>query len=361
MNSVTEAQTGRRARASVVFALIACLAAVALLAQCGGSDSVGLSLKDLGKEQYTLQVAQAYAGSRDLEQARAQLEELDVPNVRQWVVYVADSYIAAGRDKAEIQALAELAGGLGVESPQMIAYLATATPLPTDTPLPTATPRPTDTPTATPLPPTETPTAPPPTETPTLAPTSTLIPTPAPPTKTPKPKATSKPKPTATKTPVPGPEWTWTARLVGPGENGQECDGTGNLQIRVTVLDAKGAQIPGVWIYDKYSPPEVQYQVTGNVGSPDWGPGETKYEYGQWGGGSLCVAQGQGGPCASDFTRDMPCFVAPPVEDLFAAGYCNCCKAGATLDECREYAAQKLPCATSLRHYAWRVVFKHNR
>jgi hypothetical protein len=125
----------------------------------------------------------------------------------------------------------------------------------------------------------------------------------------------------------------------------------------VTVLDANGAQIPGVWIYDKYS---GQYQVTGNVDSPDWGSGETRFEYGQWGGGSLCVAQSQGGPCVSDFTRDMPCFAPPPVEDLFAAGYCNCCEPGASLDRCREFVAAGKNCV-GLKHYSWRLVFKRSR
>jgi hypothetical protein len=133
----------------------------------------------------------------------------------------------------------------------------------------------------------------------------------------------------------------------------------GNLQIRVTVVDANGGQIGGVWIYDKYS---QQYQVSGNVASPDWGPGETKFEYGIGGGGSLCVAQGQGGACITDFTRDMPAYFLPPVEDLHAAGYCNkCCENGSSVDRCRQLINEHKCFTTGAEHFSWRVVYKRNQ
>ena len=109
--------------------------------------------------------------------------------------------------------------------------------------------------------------------------------------------------------------------------------------------------------YDRYS---KQYQVTGNVDSPDWGPGETKFEYGGGGGGSLCVASGEGGGCVSDFTRDMPCYFTPPVEDMFAVGYCECCEAGATLERCRQRIENGTCFQTGAGHYSWRVVFKRS-
>ena len=214
----------------------------------------------------------------------------------------------------------------------------------------------------------------PPTETPPPQPTDTLPPpptnTPKPqPTNTPKPQPTNAPKAQPTNTPKPQPtntpkppsppaaKWTWTARLVGPGQEGQVCD-NGDLRIGVTVVNAQGAQIPGVWIYDKYS---QQYQVTGNIDSPDWGTGETKFEYGIGGGGSLCVAAGQGGPCESDFTRDMPVYFLPPVEDLYAAGYCNCCETDITLERCQQLVSEGKCYPTGAMHFSWRVVFKRSR
>jgi hypothetical protein len=329
------------------------------------------------KEEYTLLVASAYSLDGDLDKAQARLEKLGVPNLRVWVDPLVERYIDEGMDEADIRALADLAHALGSNDPKMVAYLATATPVPTDTPLPTDTPVPTDTPlpatdtpppTETPVPPTETP-VPQPTNTPKPQPTNTPKPqptsTPVPPTNTPKPQPTNTPKPQPptntpvppTNTPKPAGKWTYTAALVGPGQDGQGC-GYGNLQIRVTVIGANGSQLGGIWIYDKYS---QQYQVTGNVDSPDWGPGETKFEYGIGGGGSLCIASGQGGGCVSDFTRDMPCYYTPPIEDMYAAGYCNCCEQGASLERCRQLINDKQCFQTGAEHYSWRVVFKRSQ
>jgi hypothetical protein len=323
---------------------------------------IDTSISDLApeyKDEYCLLVASAYAADGDLEKAQARLAHLDVPNVNGWLSAQIDTYIAEGRDEADIQALAALADGLGIASPNMLAYLATDTPVPTDTPMPTPTPLPTDTPTATPVPPTDTPTSLP-TETP--APTET----PVPPTDTPKPTATNTPKPAAptntpkpaapTNTPVPtsppAAEWTWSAWLLK-----QECDGGGNLQIGVTVLDAYDQQIPGVWIYDKYS---NTYQVTGNVDSVDWGPGETKFDYYIGGGGSLCIAGGQGGSCVTGFTRDLPCYFRPPFEDMWAAGYCDCCQVGITKEACQVLYDTKATCLPEFGHFAWHVVYKRS-
>lgn len=316
------------------------------------------------KDEYGLLVAAAYRQDGNLARAQERLAELEVPNTNQWLSDLIDRCAGTGRAEADVQALAVLAQDMGVSNLQLVAFLPSPTPRPTDTPAPTPTSPPTDTPTAT-LEPTATET-PVPTDTPAPEPTATETPAPeptdtattAPPANTPRPANTQPPpKPTNTPAPTkpPAPKWSWSARLVGPGEDGQNC-GVGNLQIRVTVVDANGAQIGGVWIYDKYS---GQYQVTGNVGSPDFGPGETKFEYGIGGGGSLCIAEGQGGGCVTGYTRDMPVYFLPPVEDLHASGYCNaCCEAGSSVDRCREIIPQCFP--TGAEHFSWRVVFKRN-
>jgi len=345
-------------------------------------DTAFADLRVESKEEYILLVASAYTCDQDLEKARTRLSFLEAPNVNQWVADMVDRYIDEGRDQEDLQALVALAHGLGVDSPRMLAYMATPTPPPTVTLPPTPTPAPSDTPTATPIPstasptpepPTASPTSQPPTATPEQAPatsvppsdtpppqpTATSVPptnTPPSPTNTPKPKPTNPPKPTNTPKP-PAAKWTVIEqRLVGPGEDGQGCD-YGNLQIRVAVVDAKGNQLGGVWVYDKYS---QQYQLTGNIDSPDWGPGETKFEYGGGGGGSLCIAQGQGGPCVSGWTRDMPCYFLPPFEDLWNAGYCQCEKSEITREECERLINEGKFMATGAGHFSWRVTFQRS-
>jgi hypothetical protein len=340
-------------------------------------DTDLVNLRGDYKEQYIVLVGSAYAQDGDLEKAENRLDQLQAPNIRQWIAQLADQYISEGRSESDIRAIVALAHGLEVDTPQMVAYLASPTPLPTDTPPPTSTPAPTNTPSPTLVPsntplPTNTPlpeptnTVVPPTDTaqPTAVPVPTNTPKPPSPTNTPKPPAPTKtpkpPAPTAAPKPAAA-KWTWTAQLMGPQQDGQGCD-YGLLQIRVTVVDANGAQIGGVWVHDRYS---GQYQVTGNVGSPDWGPGETKFEYGIGGGGSLCIASGQGGDCVTDYTRDMPCYNPPPFEDTWAAGYCGCCGGDAAnnKDACRQIydahsAANK--CVGWWGHYSWRVVFKRS-
>lgn len=351
-------------------------------------DTAITDLRADHKEEYILLVASSYVCDQDLEKAQARLEVLEAPNIGQWLAEMVDRCISEGCDEADITALATLAHGLGVESPQMIAYLASPTPTPTDTPLPTPTAAPTDVPTVTPIPPTaepaatETPLAPtdtpvPPTDTPQpqqptatpvppsptpVPPTDTPVPptnTPVPPTNTsapPPPTNTPKPQPTNTPKPPPAAGWSNQARLVGPGEDGQGCT-YGNLQIRVTVVDAGGNQLSGIWVYDKYS---QIYQVTGNVGSPEWGPGETKFEYGVGGGGSLCIASGEGGGCVSSFTRDMPVYFLPPFEDMWAVGYCACEKPDISREECQRMYNEGTFMQPGAGHFSWRVVFKRN-
>ncbi|MFQ6000944.1 MAG: carboxypeptidase-like regulatory domain-containing protein [Anaerolineae bacterium] len=174
------------------------------------------------KEDYIVLVSASYALHNDLAQARARLEELREEDIGSVVAELARQYMIRGEEPEVTRDLVKLAQDLGASaSPELIAYVATATPTPTETPTPTATPTftptPTETPTATPtetraptLTPTSTPTtAPTPTSTsaPTFTPTSTSIPTSTPTatptaTETPTETPTSEP-PTATPTSVP--------------------------------------------------------------------------------------------------------------------------------------------------------------
>ncbi|HNS51378.1 MAG TPA: hypothetical protein PKO09_09340 [Anaerolineae bacterium] len=343
-------------RSPVLSAVVLVVLAALVLAACGGADSApGPSLKGATKEEYTSQVAEAYAASGSLEEARSQLAELGVPNVGQWVILCIDQAIAEGRPEAELRSLCELAKGLGLESPQMVAFLATDTPVPTDTPAPTAThtPAPTDTPTPTPEPPTQT--APPTSyDTATPEPAATLPPAAtATRTNTPKPKATAAPKPTVPPTATAAPAWSWSVRLVGPGEDAQTCEG-GLLQVRVTVQDRNGGQIGDVWIYDQYL---KIYRRTGDF-LPDLGPGETRFDHYRYGGGSTCVAEGPDGACLTPFTQNMPCSRLPTTAELHGAGYCDkCCETGASVERCQQLIDEGKCFWTKEGHFSWRVVY----
>jgi hypothetical protein len=282
----------------------------------GGANDAFASLGAKAKEEYAVLVAMSYVHDRDLATAQAHLERLELPNLQSWIAHLTDRFLAEKPDDMDTQALAELAAGLGVRSRPVLAYLATLTPPATDTPLPTSTPASTSTPTATSLPPTEEPAAMPPTDTPPALPTDTPVsepsattepspsdtPVPAP-TNTPPPQPSATPRPTH----APAAQWSWTARLIGPGQEGQSC-AEGHKLIRVTVLDAAGQQIPNVWVHEKYT---GWYQVTGHKGDdPYWGPGEV--ELSNLDGGQVCIASGDGGACESEFTRNLPCHDPPP-------------------------------------------------
>jgi hypothetical protein len=325
------------------------------------------NLRVADKEEYIVLVAAAYAQNGNLEQARAYLDRLDPPNIGQWIANLAERYIAEGRDQTDIRALVDLAQAFDVYSPQMVAWLqamASPTPLPTKTPSPTRV-----LPTATPIPPTATWTPVPPSATPTPSPSSpSPLPTDTPaaptPTASAQPSETPIPRPTNTvrprPTPMPAPtrppaaKWTSTVRLVGPGEDSQVCSG-GLKQVRASVLDAAGNPLSGVWLHEQYS---GLYQVTGHKSDdPFWGPGDA--EFSGMDGARLCVASGPDGPCESDYTRDMPCYQPPPFEDLWAAGYCECCEDNITKERCQElFEAGKCPTAGS---YAWRVEFRRSK
>lgn len=314
------------------------------------------------KEEYVLLVAAAYGADRDLDQAYARLEQLEVPNARQWIAHMVDDHLAEAPDTPDTRALIELAHGLGINSPAVLGFVTTLTPVATDTPRPTPPQPATPTPSPTPLPPTEvsntalpTPVVsseatatPRPQASDTAQPTNTATAAPRP-TNTPRPEPSNTAKPTKTSQAT----WSWTARLIGPGQEGQSC-AEGHKLIRVTVLDAAGSQIPRVWVHEKYT---GWYRLTGHKGDdPYWGPGEV--ELSNLDGGQVCIASGEGGPCESELTRNLPCHDPPPFEDLWAAGYCECCEPGISKEKCRElFEAGR---CLGISHYAWRVSFQRS-
>ncbi len=147
---------------------------------------VGVSYNNLSPQQqddYATLVALGYSQTKDLEQAKAQLQALKAPNLGQLVSGVAERRISSNGRPEEITALAQLAIALGVLSPALEQHLPTPTPLPTPTAIALA---------PSPVPVTVAPTAPPSAGTPTPAPASdtptpATTPTPEPPTATPEP------------------------------------------------------------------------------------------------------------------------------------------------------------------------------
>jgi len=146
---------------------------------------VGVSYSDLNAQQqddFVALVALGYSQTKDLEQAKTQLQALRAPNPGQLVAGVAERRINSSGRPEEITALAQLALALGVISPALEQRLPTPTSLPTPTAIALA-PSPTPLP-ATPAPPPATPavepaTAAPPASATPEAPTATASPVPA--------------------------------------------------------------------------------------------------------------------------------------------------------------------------------------
>ncbi len=135
-------------------------------------DAIIANLRAESKEEYIVLVGSAYAQDRNIEKVRTRLDLLGALEIDGWVSELAGRYIAEQRNAHDIQALAELAEGLGVGNPETAAYLALPTPTATSSPPPTSTSAPTDTPAPTSAP-TSVPTA-------TPEPTATPMPTVAP-------------------------------------------------------------------------------------------------------------------------------------------------------------------------------------
>jgi len=320
------------------------------------------ALKDLKpeyKDEYIAMVGAAYAGDGNLERAILRLDSLQAGNPGQLVLALAERYIAEGHDVDEIQCLAGLAEGLGMRSPQVLAYLATATPTRTPTPMPTATPVPTATLTWTPVPPTATftpvlPTATliPPTPTPLPATATPIPPTPAPPTATftPAPPTATPVPPPPTEPPKPAVDFIIVEqRMLSNVENGGttvngEVDRCGfGRNLSVLVLDAGGNPLDGIIIHGEYS--HHDFTPTGH----EKGPGRTENPLG--GGDMIKVVRDVGGRSyTSQTTRGMSTQdEGIPIPDLIAGGYCR--------DEanCQERVSQNRLCRG---HYSWNVVFQ---
>ncbi len=322
-------------------------------------DYFNTDLSDLStqhKEDYITMVAAAYALDGNLEEARGRLEQLGAPNITQLVSVQVDRYIAAGRNDAEVTALARLVKGLGGDTVKLAKYLATATPTPTQTPRPTATPTQTATFTVTP---TFTPTPIPPTATP-VPPTGTATATVVPPTATATarpPTATQKPAtqapavpPTpvpATHTPVPaGPPYVVeSVRLRPIGLHAQNCAG-GDHYIAVTVLDGANNPIDGVRVREVFT---GQVFLTGSKG-----PGLTQFDIWAGGGGQVQIVD-EGNNPISDTSRGMSADW-PDFDLMKGAGYCTC-KPHPDDASCQsELASHSYLFAKS--HYVYEVVIK---
>ncbi len=126
-------------------------------------DTAPASLRQDFREDYLALIASAYAGTGDLQRARARLALIPEANPAEKLGALAQQRLERGRPQAEVQALAALAAALG-ERPTPLAITATpligasstppargaASPFPTRTATPTRTPLPTRAPTATP-------------------------------------------------------------------------------------------------------------------------------------------------------------------------------------------------------------------
>ena len=281
----------------------------------------GAGLPDLSpseKEAYIILAGAAYDQDHDLDKAKERLARLEAPNIAQWLAELAETYAGEGRDPHETRYLIGLADAYGMASPALLAYLATATPVPSptpsSTPIPTDTPLPTATDTSVPLPtdlpPTDTP--PPPTATDTPQPQPTAAPTAA------KPKATAAPQPpTATPTPKPaGVDFkVREARLLTYAEGG--CCNQG--LIRVQVLDVDGTPLDGILVRMIWS---------SQAGVPDFvtgakGPGTIEHNMNMGGEQVTIVGNTGGRTFTSQTTRDLRFrSPGPSYDELIAA---NCC------------------------------------
>jgi uncharacterized protein YraI len=94
------------------------LLSILLLTGCGPEE--GPSESDLTAE--TIRIAQEYQQSGDLGNARAQLEQLDVANPTQFLIFLAEDRADTAPGTAETNALVNLALAFGVQSGQLMAY-----------------------------------------------------------------------------------------------------------------------------------------------------------------------------------------------------------------------------------------------
>ena len=104
-------------------------ATLVMLAACGAPSR---SPSPQEREAQVLAIANDYATTRDLARAQARLEQLALPNSRQYVALLAEQYIREARDSEQVTNLARLARDLGVLTEVIIRYSTTAFPEPTE-------------------------------------------------------------------------------------------------------------------------------------------------------------------------------------------------------------------------------------
>ena len=99
--------------------LLALCCSLLLLSACGPEESAE---NDEALLQQTHQIARDFAASGNLDEARQRVSEIDVANDEQWLVYVAETTIAAGADPDLSAALVQLTDALGLDSATIDAY-----------------------------------------------------------------------------------------------------------------------------------------------------------------------------------------------------------------------------------------------
>jgi len=304
------------------------------------------------QDDYILMVSDAYFLDGNLAQAERRLSYLSEPHVEQRVAALIQSKMAAGEPPEKLQPLVALAQGLRVDTREMAEYILT----PTSTLPSTATRVPTSTPTQT--------------STATRVATHTPVPT-KPPTRTALPTASLAPSPivswsnltatsTATstvkapgiglatvisfdETAAPRKDFTLVSqRMLSKAQTGG-CEAPSVIYIKT--MDPYGKPVDGIIFRVFWDGGEFPPVVTGSKG-----PGTA--EAAAWTGDYYVEVIGNvsGEKISSDRSRMLRTSY-PPVDDLFAAGYCS----GISRAECERLRDNNELCTG---HYSFELVFK---
>jgi len=270
-----------------------------------GADPSGLRWEH--KEDYIVLVSASYALNNDLAQARARLEELGEEDIGSVVAELAKQYMIREEEPEVTRDLVKLAQDLGVPaSPELIAYVATATPTPTETATPTATP--TSTPTATP------------TETPTPTPTKTPAPT-----QTPTSAPTTAPTPTSTSTPILTPTATEMPTETPTPKPPTATPTPTSLPVITRVFDWEGNEKDMTWAWENYG-----VSIDRAPGGPAYRAVELRERVWTWCGNDVTVLNEADEPMANVLVRKSWSgdFVEEPTESNgkrgFGAGKADC-------------------------------------
>lgn len=112
-------QNRRKQRRLTPFRLcLILLCAVLVLAGCGPEEGEGNA--DMAAE--TVRIAQAYQANGDLAAARAELEQLDVANPTQYLIFLAEKRADSDAGSTDTAALVNLTLALGLQSGQLMDY-----------------------------------------------------------------------------------------------------------------------------------------------------------------------------------------------------------------------------------------------